>query len=188
MPWTDPSDAIGVDKPIRASTHLALFQNFAAIANGEAGAPRIKVPEAIGAAATQTNLVLQPDGAGGVRWGSMSAGLVSGQRASHDGGEPNTTLPDGYLSYIYFGQIRNTAYHRLILPNPSANNIGNQFAVRIIQTGTYGATHIRVGHAGGAYLAQINDGDRYSAIFISDGAQWVPFAVDHFEPDDDFGD
>ena len=68
MPWTDPSAAIGIDKPIRASTHLAIFQNFLAMAAGEPGAPRVQVPEAIGTTETDTGKLLAPDGAGGVNW------------------------------------------------------------------------------------------------------------------------
>ena len=85
MPWTDPTPAIGVKKPIRASTHLALFANFAAMANGEPGAPRIQVPQALATSERDTNKTLRPDGNGGVTWGagsSLTADYASGRSNS----------------------------------------------------------------------------------------------------------
>ena len=90
MPWTDPAAAIGIDKPIRASTHLAIFENFAAMAAGEPGAPRVQVPEALGTSETNDQLVLSPDGAGGVLWRTVPG---TSHVAANNGGSGNTSAP-----------------------------------------------------------------------------------------------
>ncbi|TQE99228.1 MAG: hypothetical protein FKY71_09720 [Spiribacter salinus] len=188
MPWTDPSDAIGVDKPIRASTHLVLFQNFAAMAGGEAGAPRILTPNALRTDATDASLVLQPDGAGGVRWGNPAGAFAGGIHLNLDGGQPVTTVPTDKIIYTIHGTVRNTAYHTIVLPTPSAAIAGHLFGLSIQQTGTYGATHIRLGSTSGSYLAQFSDGDTFSGMYACDGSHWFPLTITHIEPDDSGGD
>lgn len=56
MPWTDVRPAIGIDKPIRASTHLAMYENLLALAAGEPGAPPLDGAALINGSVTANKL------------------------------------------------------------------------------------------------------------------------------------
>ena len=172
MSWTDVTPAIGVDKPIRASTHAALFANFAALAAGDPGAPRVTLPQAARTDEANAALVLQPDGAGGVRWGNLFAAIVGGQHIAHNGGAPVTWVPADRVVWAVHGTATNTSYFSLVVPNPSAALAGHVLLASIDQGGTYGGGRLRQGHPGGAVLAQWNNGDRYRCILACDGADW----------------
>jgi hypothetical protein len=185
MTWSDPTAAIGVKKPVRASTHLALFANFAGMANGDPGAPRIQIPQAVATTETDTSKVLQPNGSGGVQWGSVAGALAGGQHIDINGGTPTTTIPSGPLIYVLHGSVRNTAYHNIVLPAPSASVAGHIVLISIEQIGSFGGSRIRIGSAGGSLAAQWNDGDSHSSIWACDGSHWTAIFSRTISDDDD---
>jgi hypothetical protein len=184
MSWSNVPNKNPGD-PVTAENWNGLVGNFQALADAEPGAPRLLVPGALRTAETDATKVLTPDGAGGVRWGSVLGTLVGGQHLNLDGGTPVTTVPTDRLVWAIHGTVRNTAYHTIVVPAPSAALAGHLFAVNINQTGTYGGSRIRIGSTGGSYLAQWNDGDDFSALYACDGNHWFPVSVTHIQPDDD---
>ena len=66
VPFKNPGD------PVSAENWNGLVGNLAAIADGEAGAPRIALPGAVVTSETDPLAILHADGAGGVRWNRLS--------------------------------------------------------------------------------------------------------------------
>ena len=71
MVWNNVLPEIGVDQVVRATTHQKIYDNFFQLAEGAPGAPRVKIPEAVRTDETDQQLLLKPDGNGGVFWGKM---------------------------------------------------------------------------------------------------------------------
>lgn len=172
MPWTDPSPAIGVDKAIRASTHLAIFENFAAMAAGAAGAPRVSIPGAVATTEKDTGLVLRPDGAGGVTWAAVPVAIASGQQVSYALGSPVTVVPASVPIYAIHGTATSTANHQILLPAASTATAGHQVLINIEQLGTFGSSRIIVDGGGQPTLAQWSHGSTWRGSVACDGTQW----------------
>jgi len=117
--------------------------------------------------------VLQKIGANDYETGWAWA--AGGQHLNLDGGSPTTQVPSDRRVWAIHGTVRNTAYHYLVLPNPTAAMAGHVVAINIQQTGTYGATHLRLGSSSGSILAQWNNGTDYKGLWLCDGSHW--FAV-----------
>lgn len=117
--------------------------------------------------------VLQKTGANDYETGWAWA--AGGQHLNLNGGSPTTLVPSDRRVWAIHGTVSNTAYHHLVLPNPTAAMAGHLVAIDIEQTGTYGATHIRLGSSGGTILAQWGDGTDYKGLWFCDGSHW--FAV-----------
>jgi hypothetical protein len=184
MSWSNvPTKNPG--EPVTAENWNGVIGNFAALADGLPGAPRILVPNALKTTETNTARVLVPDGAGGVAWGSALGALAGGERLNLDGGEPVTTVPNDRLIWNMHGTVKNTAYHNLVLPTPNAEIAGHLVTMNFEQTGSYGGTRIRVGSAGGSILDYIEDGDSYWAIYACNGNRWFPVSIRHIVPEDD---
>lgn len=66
VPFKNPGD------PVSAENWNGLVGNLGAIADGEAGAPRIAIPGAVHTSETDSLAVLHADGGGGVRWARTS--------------------------------------------------------------------------------------------------------------------
>ncbi len=108
---------------------------------------------------------------------------VGGQHLALSGGSPVTTVPSDRRVWTIHGTANNTSYHHLVLPTPTAAMAGNLVAINIVQSGTYGATHLRLGSSGGTILSQWNNGDTYRGLWACDGSHWFPIAVDHTSPE-----
>jgi hypothetical protein len=96
MPWTDVRPAIGIDKPIRASTHLAMYENLLALAAGEPGAPPLDGAALINASVTANKL---------------APGIIDRAALKTAVGEVSTTSPGTVLtlpggSYGFYPQLR----------------------------------------------------------------------------------
>lgn len=181
MPWTDPTPAIGIDRPIRASTHLAIFENFAAMAAGAAGAPRIAIPQAVRTDVTDQSKALTPDGAGGVQWSDVLRLVAGGIHLDIDGDTGPTVIPPGPAIFLISGSIKNTS-HRMILPAPSVAVAGHIVVVHIRQIGTFGGSTIAI--EGGGSVATWRVGDTWQGLIGCTGDRWNVFLEQHTEKED----
>lgn len=108
---------------------------------------------------------------------------VGGQHLALSGGSPVTTVPSDRRVWTIHGTVNNTSYHYLVLPTPTAEMAGNLVAINIVQGGTYGATHMRLGSSGGSIIDQWNNGDFYQALWACDGSHWFAVSVNHVVPE-----
>ena len=98
MPWTTISDAtLEVGKALRALTMRNLRDNFAAIANGDAGAPQIQTAAIAGSAVTAAkiaagNVIASSIADGNVTTSKIAAGNVSYDKLAAGTGERDWVL------------------------------------------------------------------------------------------------
>lgn len=109
--------------------------------------------------------------------------LVDGRQISLANGQPVTRVPTDRHVWALHGTVTNTTYHRIVLPTPSAANVGQLVAINIIQGGSSGGSQLRLGSPNGTLLAQWNSGDSYQALWACNGSNWFPVAVHHMQPE-----
>ena len=174
MPWTNvPTKNPG--DPVTAENWNGLVGNFAGMAEGGSGAPRVAIPEAVTTAEIDPAKTLRPDGAGGVAWGPAGAGLGGGIVLGLSG--QVVVVPEHLLTYAISGPTV-MGSTTIVVPNPSPAIAGHLVAVEIntvggIGGGFLGGGTIHQGSESGPLILQWPAGSRCRCILVCTGSTWM---------------